>query len=101
MVLQAGVDVIPTSIRAPNANAFMERWIRSAREECLDELLLINEAHLRRVMREYAVFFNTARPRQGLEQQVPIPKAGGRSHGIVRCRNVLGRSIHDYYRGAG
>ena len=95
-----GIDVIPTPVRAPNANAFMERWIRSAREECLDKLLIINEAHLRRVMREYVEFFNTARPHQGLDQQIPIPKTSGQGNGSVRCRNVLGGIIHDYYRDA-
>jgi transposase InsO family protein len=95
-----GIDVIPTPVRAPNANAFMERWIRSVREECLDKLLLINQIHLRRVMREYVEFFNTARPHQGLEQQIPIPKVRCQGHGPVRCRNVLGGIIHDYYHDA-
>lgn len=92
-----GIDVIPTPVRGPNANTFMERWIRSAREECLDKLLIIHEAHLRRVMREYVDFFNTARPHQGL---VPIPNACHQTHGPVYCRNVLGGLIHDYYRDA-
>jgi transposase InsO family protein len=95
-----GVDVIQTPIRAPNANSFTERWIRSAREECLDKLLIITEAHLRRVMREYVEFFNTARPHQGLDQQIPVPKANRQGNGPVRCRNVLGGIIHDYYRDA-
>jgi putative transposase len=95
-----GIDVIPTPVRAPNTNAFMERWIRSAREECLDKLLIINEAHLRRVMRDYVEFFNTARPHQGLDQQIPIPQKDRLTHGSVHCRNVLGGIIHDYYRDA-
>jgi putative transposase len=95
-----GMDVIPTPIRAPNANAFMERWIRSVREECLDKLLIINAAHLRRVMREYVEFFNAARPHQGLAQQIPVPKTSCQGNGQVRCRNVLGGIIHDYYRDA-
>ena len=95
-----GMHVIPTPYRAPNANAFAERWIRSAREECLDKLLIINRAHLRRVMREYMAFFNTARPHQGLEQQIPIPKTPYETTGPVRCRAVLGGIIHDYYRDA-
>jgi transposase InsO family protein len=44
-----GVEVIRTPYRAPNANAHAERWIRSAREECLDHMLVASEAHLRRV----------------------------------------------------
>jgi len=95
-----GIDVIRTPVRAPNANAFMECWIRSAREECLDKLLIINEVHLRRVMREYVAFFNTARAHQGLDQQIPVPIASGQGNGPVRCRNVLGGIIHDYYRDA-
>ena len=70
-----GIDVIPIPVRAPNANAFMERWIRSAREECLDKLLIINQMHLRRVMRDYVEFFNTARPHQGLKQQIPVSQS--------------------------
>ncbi len=95
-----GIHVIPTPSHAPNANAYAERWIRSVREECLDKLLIINPAHLRRVMREYIEFFNTARPHQGLEQQIPVPKMAHETTGPVRCHTVLGGIIHDYYRDA-
>ena len=95
-----GIEVIPTPYRAPNANAHAERWIRSVREECLDKLLIINQAHLRRIMREYVEFFNVARLHQGIGQQIPIPQTDRRTHGPVRCRNVLGGIIHDYYRDA-
>ena len=95
-----GLDVIATPYRAPNANAFAERWIRSVREECLDKLLVINQEHLRRVMREYVGFFNTARPHQGIAQHTPIPDTSRKLVGSVRCRNVLGGIIHDYYRDA-
>jgi putative transposase len=95
-----GINVIPTPYRAPNANSYAERWIRSVREECLDKLLITNQAHLRRVMRDYVEFFNTARPHQGIDQQIPIPQTGRQINGPVRCRNVLGGIIHDYYRDA-
>ncbi len=51
-------------------------------------------------MREYMEFFNTARPHQGLEQQIPVPKMAHETTGPVRCRKVLGGVIHDYYRDA-
>jgi putative transposase len=95
-----GMAVIPTPNRAPNANAYAERMIRSVREECLDKLLIFNQAHLRRVMRDYTEFFNTARPHQGIAQQIPIPQTSHQADGPVRCRNVLGGIIHDYYRDA-
>ena len=84
-----GIDVTLTPYRTRNANSFAERWIRSAREECLDKLLIINPAHLQRVMREYISFFNTARPHQGIDQRIPIPKTNHEVVGPVRCRNVL------------
>jgi hypothetical protein len=96
----AGLHVIPIPHHAPNANAFAERWIRSVREECLDKVLIINETHLRRVMREYVTFFNTARPHQGIDQQIPVPPASRATSGPVRCRQVLGGILHDYYRDA-
>jgi transposase InsO family protein len=96
-----GIKVITTPKRAPNANAHMERWIRSVRGECLDKILIINHRHLQRVMCEYVEFYNTARPHQGIEQRIPVQKPGDRqANGPVRCRNVLGGIIHDYYREA-
>ena len=94
----AGITVIRTPVRAPNANAYTERWVRSARQECLDKLLIINENHLRRVMREYIAYHNTARPHQGLEQRIPIPRSISEATGPVRYRKVLGGILHDYYR---
>jgi putative transposase len=69
-----GIHVIPIPYHAPNANAFAERWIRPIREECLDKVLILNQAHLRSVMREYVGFFNTTRPHQGINQQIPAPQ---------------------------
>ena len=68
------------------------------REECLDKVLIINQAHLRRVMREFVAYHNTARPHQGIDQQIPMPDTAPIGTGPVRYRNVLGGIIHDYYR---
>ena len=92
-----GLHVINSPVRAPNANAFSERWVRTVREECLDLILIMNAAHLRRVVIEFVVYYNTARPHQGIDQQTPIPQARPAS-GTIQCRNVLGGIIHDYYR---
>ena len=86
-------------LRRSNA-PWLPDWIRSVREECLDKLLIINQAHLRRVMREYMAFFNTARPHQGLDQRIPVPMIDLENTGPVRSRVVLGGIIHDYYRDA-
>jgi putative transposase len=48
-----GVRVIRTPVRAPNANACAERWVRTVREDCLDRLLIVGLRHLERVLRVY------------------------------------------------
>jgi len=92
-----GLHVINSPVRASNANAFSERWVRTVREECLDYILIFNAAHLRRVVIEFVEYYNTARPHQGIDQQTPIPQARPAS-GTIQCRNILGGIIHDYYR---
>ncbi len=94
------VTIIRTPFRAPKANAFAERWVRSVRQECLDHVLILNERHLQRVLKEYVEYFNHARPHQGLAQEVPAGVRRSAETGPVRCRDVLGGIIHDYYREA-
>jgi transposase InsO family protein len=95
-----GIEILRTPYRSPKANAYAERWVRSVREECLDRLLIVNECHLRRVLREYVAYYNEARPHQGIDQHCPIPIKRGPRGGTVTCRNVLGGIIHDYHREA-
>jgi hypothetical protein len=56
-----GIWILKTPIRAPRANAIAERWIASARHECLDWMLITGERHLRLVLSEYADHYNTHR----------------------------------------
>jgi len=91
---------VRTPYRAPNANAYAERWIRSARAECLDHLLIASEGHLRRVLTEYVACYNHARPHQGLEQRCPVALHAPARAGPVRRHDTLGGLLHDYYREA-
>ena len=84
-----GIKVRLTPKRTPNANAFAERWVRSVREECLDHLLIWNEAHLRRVLDEYVSYFNQRRPHQGLEQDTPESLKLVSTEEAIHCRDVL------------
>ena len=93
-----GVEVIRTPYRAPNANAVAERWIRSARGECLDHLLIVSERHLRYVLATYADYYNRARPHQGLSQGTPVAPAVPPGQGPIRRRDRLGCLLGDYYR---
>ena len=91
-----GLRILRTPVCAPNANAFAERWVRSVRHECLNQLIIVNEAHLRQVLREYSCYYNHRRPHQGLHQHIPEPPIGSEQKGRIRCRDVLGGIIHDY-----
>ena len=93
-----GMRIIPIPYHTPNANAFAERWIRSVRGECLDYILIMNEQHLLRVLREYVEYYNQARPHQGIEQRSPIPYGRPSTNGTIRRRKVLGGIINDYSR---
>jgi transposase InsO family protein len=94
------VELVHTPVRAPRANAYAERWVRSVREECLDRLIILNTAHLKYVLREYQHFFNIARPHQGIGQKIPDPPLEQPISGIVKRRDLLGGVLHDYYRAA-
>jgi transposase InsO family protein len=60
-----------TAPRAPWQNPFAERVIGSIRRECLDHFLILNEAHLRRLLRAYLVYYNPMRPHQALANNSP------------------------------
>ena len=57
-----GVRIVKTPVQAPRANAIAERWIASARRECLHRMLITGEWHLQLVLGEYADHYNTHRP---------------------------------------
>jgi hypothetical protein len=95
------VTIVRTPVQAPNANAFAERWIRSVREECLDQILIVSEGHLRRVLTAYLTYDNLARPHQGIDQQCPVPLVRSVARaGPVERRDILGGVLHDYCRRA-
>jgi putative transposase len=94
-----GVRVIRTPVRAPNANAHMERWIGSVRRECLDRLLIINRRQLERIVRVYVGDYNAERPHRSLELRAPDPARPprrGAAPTALRRRDILGGIIHEY-----
>ena len=69
-----GVKVVKTPIRAPKANAFAERWVRTVRTECLDWMLVFGRRHLERILEIYTAHYNGRRPHRGLELKTPDPR---------------------------
>jgi putative transposase len=104
VAMGSGITPLRTPIRAPRANAICERLIGSLRRECLDHILFVSEAHLRRVLHEYARYFNHSRPHQGIDQHVPEPRGNGvgsvDSAAEIVALPVLGGLHHAYRRAA-
>ena len=95
----AGVRIIKSPARAPRANAIAERWIASARRECLDRILITGERHLRLVLTEYVDHYNMQRPHRTLQQNPPGGRAdppGEVTSMRVLRRDRLGGMIHEY-----
>ena len=94
-----GIETVLTPIRAPRANAIAERLVGTLRRECLDQLVIVNEAHLRAVLTEFLRYYNTERPHRTLALQTPTP-AVRPTVGPIRSRPVLGGLHHVYRRAA-
>jgi transposase InsO family protein len=96
-----GVKPVRCPVRAPNCNAFAERFVRSIKEECSDRMILFGEASLRRALREYVLHFHTERNHQGVDNQLLKPLATVSSTDEpIHCRERLGGMLNFFYREA-
>ncbi|MEU1626996.1 integrase core domain-containing protein [Streptomyces sp. NPDC020096] len=92
------IQVPLTPVRAPKANAYIERWIGGCRRELLDRMLIINERHLRHVLTVYETHFNTHRPHRALSQAAPLRPLSDPvdPDGKIIRRDLLGGVIREY-----
>src|SRR6266542_7004783 len=96
------IRVIHTPIRAPQANAYAERFVRTVRSECLDWLLILGHRHLEAVLRVYTAHYNRERPHRG--PALLTPEAGDAA-GLPTAKRIdrrdrLGGLIHEYHQAA-
>jgi putative transposase len=96
-----GVQCMSLPPRSPNLNAFVERWVRSAKEECLSKLILIGESSLRRALDQYVVHYHSERNHQGKGNLLLFPSDGTQiARRSIACRERLGGLLRFYYRAA-
>jgi putative transposase len=99
-----GIDVIKAPVRAPKARARAERWVGTARRECLDRILVVGRRHLQHVLAVYVAHYNEHRPHRALAQRPPLRTPPSDDEELaevidlerVRRRDVLGGLIHEY-----
>jgi putative transposase len=94
-----GIEAIRLPARSPNLNAYAERWVRSAKEECLSKLILFGEASLRRAVSEFVDHFHAERNHQGKGNVILFPRqelGQHRPRSRVRCRERIGGLLKYY-----
>ena len=107
-VFQAtGARILRSAVQVPRMNATCERLVGTLRREVLDRVLILGERHLRAVLAEYQVHYNTARPHQGIAQRVPGDEHDGGhltvtdlDSGSIHRKPVLGGVINEYTHAA-
>jgi hypothetical protein len=97
-----GVTTVRIPPRTPRANCYAERWIRTARAECTDRMLIYGERHLQSVLGQYAGHYNRRRPHQSRQQRPPGQKAqiNALLNLPIQRRKALGGVINEYYQAA-
>ena len=97
-----GLTIVKTPPQTPRANCYAERWVRTARAECTDWMLIYDEWHLRSALGEYAGHYNRHRPHQSRQQRPPDQETQTTAplNLPVRRRKVLGGVISEYYQAA-
>ena len=93
-----GTKVKNTCVGAPDMNSFIERFIGSLRRECLKHLMLFSKRQLEFAVGEYLQFYNTQRPHQGLDNEIPFSEIKELGEGDVICRERLGGLLKSYER---
>jgi transposase InsO family protein len=100
-IASVGVESVKLPPRSPNLNADAERFVRSIKESCLDQMIFFGEGSLRKGIREFVLHYHGERNHQGLGNRLIMPdelQAGAR--GTVLRRERLGGKLNYYYRAA-
>ena len=92
-----GIRDRPTALRSPWQNGYIERLIGSIRRECLDHVLVMGEAHLRRILSAYADYYNRVRTHLALNKDAPLGRRA-QAIGSLAAIPLLGGLHHEYVR---
>ena len=105
------VEITKVAFRAPNMNAYAERFVQTIQDECLDHFIVCGTRHFDYLCGQFLEHYHTERPHQGLENEVPVrskkekrmavePKLAIPKLTEVKCRKRLGGLLKSYERAA-
>jgi putative transposase len=106
VLADAGIEAVKIPPRSPRANAYAERWVRTARAECTDRILIAGPRHLRAVIDAYVAHYNRHRPHRARNLRPPdhddstTAPVADLAMARIRRRKVLGGLIHEYEQAA-
>ena len=92
-----GIRDKPTAPASPWQNGFAERLIGTIRRECLDHIIVLGEAHLRRILKSYADYYNTSERTDHWNKDAPVSRPVHRT-GVICSLAILGGLHHQYVR---
>ena len=92
-----GIRDKPTAPAPPWQNGFAERLIGSIRRECVDHIIVLDEMHLRRVLKSYADYYNSLRTHRSLNKDTPVSRPV-QPAGSIKSHPTLGGLHHHYVR---
>jgi len=92
-----GIRDKPTAPASPWQNGFAERLVGSIRRDCVDHIIVLGEAHLRRILKSYAKYYNRVRTHRSLNKDAPVSRPVQRT-GVISSRAILGGLHHRYAR---
>ena len=95
----SGVEILLTAYQAPNMNAHAERFVRSIKSECLDQMIFLGRESLVRAIAEYAAHYHEERSHQGIGNGI-VSGAAPQSNGDVQVKERLGGLLKYYHRRA-
>ena len=100
-VKHMGIEEVPIAPRSPWQNPYCERLIGSIRRECLDHVIVLNEAHVRRILASYFAYYHESRAHLSLERNASVPRRVEHpSEGKVIAIPQVGGLHHRYRRAA-
>ena len=97
IIVSGRVEPLVLPARSPNLNGVAERLVGSIRRESVDHMIVLGEAHLSRILKSYARYYNGIRTHRSLNKDAPVSRSVQRD-GVIRSRAILGGLHHHYSR---